>query len=128
MKFSTVAKNLVLGLALVLASNAFAASKNTVTFQNPTNVNGTKLKAGEYTLQWDGAGPNVEVSFLQGKAVVAKTSARVIDLTVASANTAAVVKYDGEGAGTLTGLRFGGKKFALEVGDSGDGMQAGSSK
>jgi hypothetical protein len=33
-----------------------------------------------------------------------------------------------DGAKSLAGLRFEGKKFALEVGEASDGMQAGSSK
>ena len=85
MKFATVSKSLVLGLALTLASSAFAASKANLTLNNPTSVNGTKLKPGDYKLEWDGTGPNV-------------------------------------------GVRFQGKKYALELGEGGDGMQAGSSK
>jgi hypothetical protein len=35
---------------------------------------------------------------------------------------------NGDGTSTLAGARFEGKKFALEIGESSDGMQAGSSK
>ncbi len=128
MNFSTVAKQLVLGLALVLASNAFAAPKNSMILQNPTTVNGTKLKGGEYTLQWEGNGPSVEVSIMQGKSVIAKAPAKLVDLATTSANSAALLKTNSDGTTTLIGARFAGKKFALELGDSGDGMQAGSSK
>ena len=72
MKFATVSKSLVLGLALTLASSAFAASKAILTSNNPTNINGTKFKAGDYKLEWDGSGPEVEVSIVQGKNVVTK--------------------------------------------------------
>ena len=91
-------------------------------------VNGAKLKAGDYKLQWDGTGPNVEVSIMQGKTVVAKVPAKVVDLSSPAQNNAAVVKHNNDGTSTLAGARFEGKKFALELGDSGDGMQAGSSK
>ena len=128
MKFATVSKSLVLGLALTLASSAFAASKANLTLNNPTNVNGTKLNAGEYKLEWDGSGPNVEVSILQGKKVVAKVPAKVVDLDKAPSNNAALLKQNGDGSTTLSGVRFQGKKYALEMGESGDGMQAGSSK
>jgi hypothetical protein len=66
MKFATVSKSLMMGLALLLASSAFAATKASLTLQNPATINGTKLKAGEYRLEWDGSGPNVEVSITQG--------------------------------------------------------------
>jgi len=128
MKFATVTKSLVVGLALTLASSAFAASKANLTLNNPTSINGTSLKAGEYKLQWDGNGPNVEVSIMQGKRVVAKVPAKVVDLNQSSANDAALLKQNSDGSTTLAGVRFQGKKFALELGEASDGMQAGSSK
>jgi hypothetical protein len=39
-----------------------------------------------------------------------------------------VVKHNDDGTSTLAGARFEGKKFALELGDSSEGMQPGSSK
>jgi len=117
-----------MGLALVLAGSAFAASKATLTLNHETTVNGTKLKAGDYKLQWDGSGPDVEVSIVQGKNVVAKVPAKVVDLNSNAANDAAVIKNNSDGSSTLAGVRFAGKKYALELGEAGDSMQAGSSK
>jgi uncharacterized surface anchored protein len=128
MKFATVTKSLVVGLALTLASSAFAASKANLTLNNPTSINGTSLKAGDYKLLWDGSGPNVEVSIMQGKKVIAKVPAKVVDLNQSSASDAALLKQNSDGTTTLAGARFQGKKFALELGEAGDGMQAGSSK
>jgi hypothetical protein len=128
MKFTTVSKSAVMGLAVLLASSAFAATKANLVLNNPTSINGTQLKAGEYKLEWDGTGPNVEVSVLQGKKVVAKVPAKLVDLPSASQNNAAVVTKNGDGTSSLSGARFEGKKYALEVGQSSDGMQAGSSK
>jgi len=128
MKFATVSKSLVVGLALTLASSAFAASKANLTLNNPTSINGTKLKAGDYKLEWDGSGPNVEVSIMQGKKVVTKVPAKIVDLNQAAANDAALLKQNSDGSTTLSGARFQGKKFSLELGEASDGMQAGSSK
>ena len=128
MKFATVSKSLVLGLALTLASTAFAASKANLTLNNPTSVNGTTLKPGDYKLEWDGSGPNVELSILQGKKVVTKVAAKIVDMDKAPNNDAALLKQNGDGSTTLAGVRFQGKKYALELGEAGDGMQAGSSK
>jgi hypothetical protein len=128
MTFSTISKSVVMGLALLLASSAFAVTKASLNLQNPTTISGTKLKAGDYKLEWDGSGPNVEVSIMQGRNVLAKVQAKVVDLNSPSANNAAVVIRNNDGTSTLSGARFAGKKFALELGDSGDGMQAGSSK
>ena len=128
MKFATVTKSLVMGLVLLLAGSAFAASKASLTLNHETTVNGTKLKAGDYKLQWDGSGPDVEVSIVQGKNVVAKVPAKVVDLNSNAANDAAVIKNNSDGTSTLAGVRFAGKKYALELGEAADGMQAGSSK
>ena len=128
MKFATVSKTLVMGLVLTLAASAFAASKANLTLNNPTNINGTKLKAGDYKLEWDGSGPNVEVSIVQGKKVLTKVPAKIVDLDQAPSNNAALLKQNSDGSTTLAGARFQGKKFALELGEASDGMQAGSSK
>jgi len=128
MKFAAVTKSLVMGLALLLASSAFAATKGQLALQSSTTVNGTKLTPGEYKLQWDGTGPNVEVSIMRGKNVLAKVPAKLVDLPTPSQNNAAVVKNNDDGTSTLSAVRFEGKRFALDLSGSGDSMQGGSSK
>jgi hypothetical protein len=124
MKFATISKSAILGAALLLASTAFAATKASLQITSPTAVNGTSLQPGDYKVEWDGAGPNVEVSILKGKNVVAKVPAHLVDLSAPAANNAAVVKANGDGTSSLTGVRFGGKKFALEFGEGNDNMHA----
>jgi len=128
MKFATVSKSLVLGLSVLLASSAFAATKASLQLDNPVSVNGTTLKAGNYKLEWDGAGPNVEVSILKGKNVVLKTTAHVVELQAPAANDAAVTTQSGSGPNTLTAVRFQGKKASLELTEGSEAMQGGSSK
>jgi hypothetical protein len=124
MKFTTVSKSLVMGLAVLLASSAFAASKGSLEIRNPTVVNGTTLKPGEYKVEWDGAGPNVEVSIMQGKNVVAKVPAKLVELSAPAQNTAAVVQKNTDGSSSLTGARFEGKKYSLELGEGSDSAQS----
>jgi|HubBroStandDraft_2_1064218.scaffolds.fasta_scaffold134671_2 hypothetical protein len=128
MNYATISKTLVLGAALILASSAFAASKASLSISNPVTVNGTTLKPGDYKLQWDGAGPDVEVSILQGKNVVAKTPAHVVNLDTVAENSAAVTRKSDDGTSSLAGVRFAGKKFALDLGGSTENMQQGSAK
>jgi len=127
MKFATVSKSLVLGLALVLASSAFAGTKASLQLSNPVTVNGTTLKAGDYKVQWEGSGPNVELSILQGKNVVAKVPAHVFELDKPASNDAAVTRQNGSGPNSLAGVRFQGKKIALDLAEASDSMQAGGS-
>jgi hypothetical protein len=124
MKFATISKNFTLGLALLAASSAFAGTKANLEINNPVTVNGTTLKAGDYKITWDGTGPNVEVSILQGKTVVAKVPARLVDLKAPSSSDAAVVKTADDGKLSLSEVRFGGKKYVLQLGDTAESMQA----
>jgi hypothetical protein len=128
MKFTTISKSLTVVMALLLASSAFAASKGQLELATPATINGTQLKAGDYKLEWDGSGPNVEVSVVHGKNVVAKMSAKVVDLPTAAANNAAVVTKNSDGTNSLTSIRFAGKKYALELSSSDGAMQSGSAQ
>lgn len=110
-------KSVFLGLALLLATSAFAANKGSLQVQEPINVNGTKLAPGDYKLEWDGSGPSVELSILQGKKVVTKVPAHMIDLGKASPSDAAVVKNNDDGSKSLSEVRLNGKKFAFAVGE-----------
>ena len=110
-----LAKTVVLGLAVLLASSAFASNKGTLRVHEALEVNGQQLAAGEYQLRWDGTGSNVEVRVMQGKKEVAKTSAKLVNLDKASDNDAAIVDHS-SGKAIVTEVRFAGKKYALAIG------------
>lgn len=112
----------------MLASSAFAATKAHLMLQSPTLVNGTQLKAGDYKLEWDGTGPDVEVSVIQGKKVLAKVPAKLVDLKTRAQQDSAIVNTNPDGTPSLAGVHFAGKSFALELPESSDGMQSGSAK
>jgi hypothetical protein len=127
MKLLNISKGLFLGLALLLATSAFAANKGSLQVSDSTSVAGKQLPAGDYTVQWEGNGPSVEVSILKGKKVVATVPARVTNLDQASEYNSAVVSKSSDGARTLSQIRFSGKKYALEIGgESGGGMSGNS--
>ena len=112
-----VTKSLVLGLAVLLATSAFAANKGSLQVHEAISVNGQQLTPGDYKVQWDGNGPNVELSIMQGKKVITKVPAHMVDLSKASNADAAVVKSNGDGSKSLAEVRLSGKKFALAVGE-----------
>ena len=115
MKLNSVAKTVVLGLAVLLASSAFASNKGSLQVRESFEVNGQQLSPGEYQLRWDGTGSNVEVTFLQGKKEVAKTTAKVVALDKAYDYDSAVVDH-ASGKATVSEVRFAGKKYALAIG------------
>src|ERR1700675_1539112 len=114
MKLNNLAKTVVLGLAVLLASSAFASNKGTLQVREQLEVNGQQLAPGSNQWRWDGAGANVEVSFMQGKKEVAKTSAKIVALDRASDYDSAVVDH-ASGKAAISEVRFAGKKFVLAI-------------
>lgn len=112
-----LSKSLLLGVALTLATSAFAANKATMQITEPTQIAGTKLAPGDYKVEWDGNGPNVDVSILKGKSVVAKVPGQVVNLDSPSPANATVIKKNDDGSRSLSQIRLSGKKFALAVGE-----------
>ncbi len=115
MKLNNVAKTVVLGLAVLLASSAFASNKCSLQVRESVEVNGQQLAPGEYQLRWDGTGSNVEVTFMQGKKEVAKTSAKVVSLDKAYDYDSAVLDH-ASGKTTVSEVRLAGKKYELAIG------------
>jgi hypothetical protein len=115
MKLKDVAKSVVLGLAVLLATSAFASNKGSLHVTDAVEINGQQLPAGDYQLRWEGTGSNVEVSVMQGKKEVAKTSAKVIELNQAPGYDTAVVDRS-SGKASVSEVRFAGKKYALALG------------
>ena len=130
MKIANISKGLLLGLALLLATSTLAATnKGSMQLQDPVTVSGKQLRAGDYSVKWDGSGPNVELSILKGNKVVATTPARLIDLNEKSNRDAAVVQNNGDGSKSLAEIHFSGKKYALAIGSDSASMDgSGSSK
>jgi len=114
MKLNRLAKSVVLGLAVLLASSAFASNKGTLQVREPLEVAGQQLAPGEYQLRWDGTGSNVEVSFMQGKKEIAKASANVVALDKASDYDSTVIDH-ASGKASVSEIRFSGKKYALAI-------------
>lgn len=102
-------------MALFLTAGAFASNKGSLQVNTPVTVNGKHLAPGVYAVMWDGSGPEVQVSFLKGKNVVATAAAHVIDLDNSPAADMAVVKKNEDGSNVLAEIRFGRKKKALAL-------------
>jgi hypothetical protein len=126
MKLNNLAKTVVLGLAVLLASSAFASNKGSVQVREAVEINGQQLAPGDYQLRWDGTGSNVEVSFMKGKKEVAKVPAKIVTLDTAS-------QYDGSvldrssGKVTISEVRFAGKKYVLALGQTENAQMSGNS-
>jgi hypothetical protein len=129
MKIANVSKGLLLGLSLLLATSVFAASnKGSLQTMSPVTVNGTTLPAGDYQLKWEGTGSNVQLNILKGNKVVATTPARLVDTNQSPNGNQAVLKGNNDGTQSLSEVRFGGKKYELQIGEQTADEAAGSTK
>jgi predicted lysophospholipase L1 biosynthesis ABC-type transport system permease subunit len=109
----------LLAVVLMLAASAFAANKGAFQLNNTVSVNGKQLQAGDYSVTWDGDGPDVQLNIMKGRKVVAQTAAKVVPVDQASGSNQAVVLRNSDGSASLKELRFNGKKFALAIGAGG---------
>ena len=119
MKLSTILKNVLPGLALLLATSAFAANNaNKGSFEvfEPLTVSGHQLAPGQYKLTWDGTGSGVGVMILSRGKVVAIVPARLIELVQASHDNVTGSHKNDDGSQSLTEVDFAGKKYALAFG------------
>jgi hypothetical protein len=127
MKLSTISKKLLPGLALLLATGAFAANKGSFKVFEQVTVSGHQLAPGDYQLKWDGTGPNVELSILSQGKLVATVPARLVEMSRDADYSATQLHKNVDGTQSLTEIDFAGKKYSLVFGDdSATGSQQGN--
>jgi hypothetical protein len=73
-------KVLFLVTMVFLPAFAFAGPRNSANIEldQPVTIAGTQLVPGQYKLIWEGNGPNVNVSFVEGKKTVATAPAKLM--------------------------------------------------
>ncbi len=127
MKLNSILKSLVLGLAVLVATGAFASNRVSLHVGEAVEVNGQQLPAGDYQVRWQGSGSNVELTFMQGTKEVAKTSAKEVVLGQAPDYDAAVIDHN-NGKAWVSEIQLAGKKKALSLGESDRASRGDSSK
>jgi len=105
----------LMSFAMLFATTAWAANKGSLRVQSTTMVGKTQLPAGEYTVQWEGAGADVELTIKLDNRVKATVPAKVVPLDQPFREDAAVLDTDGNRDRRLLGIRFSGKRFFLQI-------------
>lgn len=102
-------------IVLMLPLSALAASKNSSNVQIPDKVvvNGKQIQPGTYKVEWNGTGPNVEVSILQGHKTVAQAPARLVNGTYEQ--QAIVTHQNNSGANVLDQIQLKNKELDLNA-------------
>jgi hypothetical protein len=104
-------------LALLGSSAAVAgdSNKTTLNLYEKVTVDGKQLNPGHYTVAWEGSGPDVKVTILQGKQTVATSSGHIVEQTVANTATAYGSETGPDGSRALETIYVGGKHTALHL-------------
>jgi hypothetical protein len=121
---SSICKGILIAAVVLASMSLWAESKGALQLQHPTAVAGKTLATGNYVVRWDGKGDQVELKIYQGKNVVASLPARVIQLSSPAGYNSAVTNQSSSGTPTLAEIRFGGKKFALQISNEGGGSSS----
>lgn len=118
---------ILFGVALLFSSSAFAreSNKTSLHLSDKVTVQGKSLNPGDYTVEWSGSAPAVQVTILQGKQVVATLSGRLTEQsTFGGSGTAYGTREGSDGSESLTVIYPGGKKVALQFDQSAAASQA----
>jgi len=76
MKYKVIVALMLMAPVALLAASKDSAS---VTFTETVTINGTAVSPGDYHVVWQGTGPSVEATILQGKKVFASAPATLVD-------------------------------------------------
>ena len=118
---------ILFGAALLLSSIAFAgeANKTSLHLGEKVTAQGQSLNSGDYTVEWSGNGPDVQVTILHGKQSVATLSGHVSDQSGPNyQETAYGTHEDQDGSRSLIVIYPAHKKIALEFVQSAGASQA----
>jgi hypothetical protein len=116
MKVSRLAITLF-GAALLCSASVFAgeANKGMLRLDDKVSVDGTPLNPGNYKVEWDGNGPEVQVTLRQGKETVATFPAHLTEQSFANNADAYGSTAEPDGSQSITVIYFGGKHYFLKV-------------
>jgi hypothetical protein len=118
MKLSKGFQGVLIGSALLLATDAYAANQGTLHVSSPEIVAGERLAAGDYTVRWNGTGPSVQFRIMQGAKMVVAAPAKIVALNNASPSDSVVVQTYGNGIRRVSLMCFSGQKLALQIEES----------
>ena len=103
--------------SLLLSTAVLAAktNKKDMHIYENAKLQGTTLQPGDYKVEWNGPGPNVQVSIVQDGATVATVPARVVTETTAHDHDGYVLHSAKNGSKAIQEIFFSGKKYDLKI-------------
>ena len=124
MKTSYFATVLSLTCVLGFGASAHAArnSAHSVEIFDAVQIGGTKLKPGNYKVEWQGTGPAVQVSFQQNGKTVATAPGTLKTNDYQVTRDAIVTEATDAGTSALKEIDFGHQKEAIVFDQDSGGM------
>lgn len=111
----------LIGAAFLCSIPAFAGNtvKKSLHLSDTVRVQGVTLSPGNYKVEWNTSGPNVQLTILQGHETVATVSALVVPEPTSNAQDGYGLKADTSGnSQILTEIFFTGENYRLDVSNS----------
>ena len=109
----------VLSAALLLTSAQAAANKQAnITLGGTTEINSQQIQSGDYKVRWAGTGSLVQVEILQGKKVVATSTAEVVPQTTAVDHNQVILLMQDNGTRTMQRIDVPRQKVSLVFQDN----------
>jgi hypothetical protein len=116
-KNASIIRIALAALAIFVTTAAFASSKGSFYLTSPSTIGNIRLPAGEYSVEWTGTEPNLQLKIKREGKLMATVPTKWVRLQDASPYNAAVVDH-AEGKSELQQIRFLGKIQALEFEES----------
>jgi hypothetical protein len=120
---------LLVGAALVFSTGAFAgdANKGKLHLEDRIIIDGTPVNPGNYTVEWTGTGPSVQVTLWHGKQTVVTFPAHITEQPTPNHDGAYSSATAPDGSSRLTAIYISGKRTALELEQNQANSQSGMS-
>ena len=117
MKYMEYLGGMALAGLLLLPTSTFAKDKNegNLTLSDPVHIGSTVLEPGDYKVEWNGAGPKVNVNFLRDRKTVATTSAKLVAYTAGYDAVVTTRAADQSQKMNLQEIDFGKQKEGLQI-------------
>jgi len=99
-------------LVLTCALSAFAVQKS-ITVYSDSTLNGQKVAAGDYKLDYQINGSSAEVKLLKNKKTIASATGQVVEAEAPAAQTAVVRTNNPDGSSSIVEIQLANQKSAI---------------
>lgn len=108
----------IAALSLPVAALAGAVTKESLHLFETVQVQGKTLSPGDYRVEWNGSGPNVNLDIVKGRDTVATIPAKIVTKSTKSEQDGYTLKNN-HGNQELMSIFFNGKDFSVQIPETG---------